>query len=197
MKERPILFSGNMVRAILDGRKTQTRRVVKDPERLPTDPENYQCTGYGLVRADEFGRAAFPIRHPYGAAGDRLWVRETWKPDCNEEYSGIAYRADNAFIPIDNTAKAADRWIEARKPEEQYPELKPPVWRPSIFMPRWASRIALDVTGVRIERLQHISREDAICEGIEQADFPGTQSYIDYLVPGTAVCDPRKSFGSL
>lgn len=127
MKERPILFSGSMVRAILDGRKTQTRRVV-------TNARPYTATDNGI----DILWATGSLRCPYGQPGDRLWVRETWclRPE------GYGYRADNN------------------------PDNNPLKWGPSIHMPRWASRITLEVTGVRVERVQDISEEDARAEGI-------------------------------
>lgn len=138
--ERPILFSGPMVRAILEGRKTQTRRVVTKPvvldwldQFLPefvAAPENHLC--------------------PYGFAGDRLWVRETFAGD---NLCGWVYRADhpNADIKageLDDGEQSLRRWV------------------PSIHMPREASRLKLEVTGVRIERLQDISEADAKAEGV-------------------------------
>ncbi len=132
MKERPILFSAPMVRAILAGTKTQTRRVVKDPG-LPcaTDAQQRDC----IRRA---------IGCPYGQPGDRLWVREAWGVydqgfDTAEESAFVVYRADT------------DR-----------PD--PKRWRPSIHMPRWASRITLEITDVRVQRLQDISEADADAE---------------------------------
>ena len=123
MTERPILFNGPMVRAILDGRKTMTRRIVKAGTR------------------DDWNAC------PYGVIGDRLWVRETWRCFGGREYEyqqhqpSIIYRADDG--PTHNEGG----------------------WRPSIFMPRWASRITLEITGVRVERLQDISEADAEAEG--------------------------------
>src|SRR5574342_440540 len=131
MKERPILFSGPMVRAILEGRKSQTRRVAKlRSTRRPS----------GLVVFSLHNRC------PYGAPGDRLWVRETWCPVDDREEGGklwVDYRATprySAEHPAGWDAAPAD--IEALK------------WRPSIHMPHWASRISLEVTDVRCERLQ-------------------------------------------
>lgn len=120
-RERPILFSGPMVRALLDGRKTQTRRVVNPQPATSSD-----------------GRACGPIRCPYGAPGDTLWVRETW---CSYMPGSVRYRADGH-----NDAG----WT----------------WRPSIFMPRWASRLTLRVYGVRVERVQQITQADARAEGV-------------------------------
>jgi hypothetical protein len=170
-KERPILFSGPMVRAILAGRKTQTRRIIKNQEW-------YNLKG-------EYGdRLRSVDRCPYGTAGERLWVRETWTPDHSPFYPHfpVAYRADAGFD------------YERNERGETYsPEQKawfPYRWRPSIHMPRWASRITLEITGVRVERLQDISEADAMAEGAERPELspaelhgmpvhPMTGSYAD------------------
>lgn len=134
MKERPILFSGPMVNAILDGRKTMTRRIVKfdDAGRVRLGKRCWHRDDPDAVRGCQ-----------YGLPGDRLWVRETfsddWKPD-------IAYRADGGLD--------ADRFDAGVR------------WRPSIHMPRSASRITLEIADVRIERLQDISDDDAKAEGV-------------------------------
>ena len=142
MSERPILFSGPMVRAILDGRKTQTRRVVKgDAINHPqVDPRQLAC--------------------PFGVPGDRLWVRETFCWPGEEE---LFYRAD----PEQEQAIAALQQKHRENPN--YPKL---VWTPAIYMPRCASRILLEITGVRVERLQEISEADARAEGIERVGGP-------------------------
>lgn len=142
MKERPILFSAEMVRAILDGRKTQTRRVVKGmaldwlqpgmfSPKFVADPENYLS--------------------PYGYAGDRLWVRETLCTEIDAtmaemECGKFAYKADDE----------SNLWTSVNG----YRII------PSIYMPRWASRVTLEVVNVRVERVQEISREDAKAEGV-------------------------------
>ncbi len=132
MKERPIMFTGPMVRAILDGRKTQTRRVIRPQPRWVGDP--------GIPFRTEDADPKGIIQCPYGKPGDQLWVRETWAPNEGDVLAGKAfYRADNNTI------------VER--------------WRPSIHMPRWASRITLEITKVRVERLQDISEEDAKAEG--------------------------------
>lgn len=156
MKERPILFSGEMVRAILDGRKTQTRRIVKPQPTesiLPTPPfsETWDCE----------------YCCPYGVAGDRLWVRETFVPACNFDpspESGVFYRADQH-------EKYNRMNIEWR-------------WKPSIHMPRWASRITLEVTGVRVERLNDISNDDCVSEGITAIGKAVRLSTGDYAQAG-------------
>ncbi|MFY2659264.1 hypothetical protein ACOTJ6_12990 [Achromobacter xylosoxidans] len=151
MRERPILFSGPMVRAILAGNKTQTRRVAKE-----------------FAGRDDLDSilARFPNQNgcPYGQPGDRLWVREKWSSDFAHHY------------PYDRVWYAADddrrHDIEVRNgvrgiysPESQ--EFVPFRWRPSIHMPRSACRLVLEVTGVRVERLNNISQEDAELEGVE------------------------------
>lgn len=166
-RERPILFSAPMVRAILDGRKTQTRRVVKPQPRF----DRLGLTAAGWAR-DECGRWCFPnaapelrVHCPYGAPGDRLWVRETWAAfttpsyECNEsdevDCSPAEMRREWLWLDRSNIVYSAD---EGNAPER---------WRPSIHMPRWASRITLEVTAVRVERLHAISEADAKAEGCE------------------------------
>lgn len=154
-KERPILFSAPMVRAIRDGLKTQTRRVVKFKPLEPGLNLNasslsagHYCTDapqHGWVIYSRDGRGVWHqrtkrVRCPYGQPGDRLWVREAWA--MNEPPSGAVYRADG---------EAHHGW--------------PARWKPSIHMPRWASRTTLEITGVRVERVQDISLADAEAEG--------------------------------
>ena len=129
VKERPILFSGPMVRAILDGRKTQTRRIVKpQPAAAPS-----------------VNKAQYWVGCPYGGVGTRLWVRETWRSiSSGTREGGFDYRA--------NDPSASGVGFTA--------------WKPSIHMPRVASRITLEITAVRVERLKDISAEDAKAEGI-------------------------------
>jgi hypothetical protein len=146
MKERPIIFSAPMVRAILAGAKTQTRRVVK---LKPWQQIEERDDGAPWPWMYDDNRAADHwVPCPYGQPGDRLWVRETWRP-VHGGYpdQGARYRAD---FDRDQT-----------------------VWRPSIHMPRWASRILLDVTAVRVERLQDISEADAQAEGVIPKWEPG------------------------
>jgi hypothetical protein len=163
MTERPILFNAPMVRAILAGTKTQTRRVVKAaPEGwAPIGPEVFSPTVVDRHGDEQPGPDAYGagnedgsewIRCPYGQPEDRLWVRETWARD--DEDGALMYRAD---LGRDMNA---DAWEQGRI--EGVPRCR---WRPSIHMPRWASRIALEITGVRVERLQDISDADAKAEG--------------------------------
>ncbi len=158
-KERPILFSGPMVKAILEGRKTQTRRVMNnrhfnvfwvDETAKGVAPYwRYEDShGSGPFKPEDYQLYGFP-RCPYGQAGDRLWVRETWAPHPTvrkaERDSKIFYRAD----------------CRPRTSDESHCD-----WRPSIHMPRWASRITLEIVSVRVERLQGISEDDAKAEGV-------------------------------
>lgn len=173
MKERPILFSGPMVRALLDGSKTQTRRIVKNQ---PADDvahitvAHYEPTVVNWRGEEEPGSVIFGAysddgewgsKCPYGAPGDRLWVRETFLyvgPGSGSDLP--SYREERAN-PANH--KASNCWHRASRPDETL------VWTPSIHMPRWASRITLEVTGVRVERLQDISEANAFAEGVDNA----------------------------
>jgi hypothetical protein len=143
MTDRPILFNGEMVKAILEGRKTMTRRVNSIGEYYISDKK---C--------------------PYGVVGDRLWLRETWyyEEHMHDSTEGIpdlpgglyshrlVYKADCTDYPV-NVGVGRQGW------------------RPSIFMPRWASRITLEITDIKVERLQDITEEDAAKEGINQHPY--------------------------
>jgi hypothetical protein len=160
VKERPILMSGAMVRALLDGSKTQTRRLCK-PMNLWVVQD---CREVRMIDGKPFHflkGATSPmeeLRSPYGQPGDRLYVRETFLyvgPGSGSDLP--SYREERANP---ENHKASNCWFRASQPDETL------VWTPSIHMPRWASRITLEVTGVRIERLQDISAQDAWAEGI-------------------------------
>jgi hypothetical protein len=195
-RERPILFSSPMVRALLGGSKTQTRRVVK-PEGAH---DLFQFRGTtAAAGADEptgeWGWCGSPrvvtrhIRCPYGKPGDRLWVRETSAAiELPDGLDGVRYSADETFQPIENTSEAADRWLQMN-----HYAGKRSAKVPAIHMPRWASRIMLEVTGVRVERLQDISASDALAEGIVETHggfgLPAGEYY--------HAADPRESYWSL
>lgn len=184
MKERPILFSGAMVRAILSGQKTVTRRVVKPAlpdsvaEILPFagSPEAWMPSMPGSPEQpwEEQIRVC-----PYGKPGDRLWVRETWADVNMCGAPAIAYRADEdirdlmaegLFLDEDGAFNYQDpRW--KKYPFcDWYAELHLARWRPSIHMPRWAARILLEITAVRVERLQDISEGQAEAEGVRACE---------------------------
>ena len=195
MRERPILFSGPMVRAILSGQKTQTRRIVKVRGESPPEWATFAKEGVSLTVTGGKPSGLFywseeqpdngplkPLRRwptlpanramagdhywtpcPHGQPGDRLWVRETWAYGIHalvakrDEDGPFVYRAN----PMAEQHRLCDRW------------------RPSIHMPRRASRITLEVTGVRVERLQDISEGDAYAEGADNLawkDFEGTDA---------------------
>lgn len=155
IKERPILFSGPMVRAILDGSKTQTRRVIK-PQ--PVMYEEGQCVHVSDLINDS-------LKCPYGIVGDQIWVRETWMPDAPQDGTW----ADTQFYGC-RMSPLSDIPEKFRKPKHciykaTWSSSELVGWKPSIHMPRWASRIQLEITGVRVERLQDITEQDCRAEG--------------------------------
>ena len=159
MKERPILFSAPMVLALLAGTKTQTRRVAKVENTLGIDsilaPRRAGGHAATYLLPDQAAEAAACC--PYGQPGDRLWVREShwwFKDECDHEtgYYPPALTADDVEYRADGESTRHG-------------------WRPSIHMPRWASRILLEITSVRVERLQDISDPDALAEGCSHNDM--------------------------
>lgn len=172
MKERPILFSAPMVRAILAGTKSQTRRIVK-PQPASDYTDVFQPDFEAPRPVAFWARAGEPLTGdfsaacPYGQPGDRLWVRETCRSEerCDDLLDGVRYLADNAWTPIDNNKAAADGWVTLYHYRGQRGATVPP-----IHMPRWASRITLEITGVRVERVQEISEADAKAEGVKASD---------------------------
>lgn len=159
IKERPILFSAPMVRAILEGRKTVTRRVCK-PQ--PSANAHTTCaTGNPMGVWWETGKDI--NRCPHGQPGDRLWVRETWYCDHFEVMRGPYLKPDDLDI-----GEALDDGTLVYAADGLTPyEADQPIWKPSIHMPRWACRILLEITAVRVERLQDISRADIRAEGLQ------------------------------
>ena len=183
VKERPILFSGPMVRALLDGRKTQTRRIVKVQPHMPqtngcvltVDGWQYTHLTGNSGKCELLQGESFLC--PYGAPGDRLWVRENIsKP-----------------FPDDVKARQFTGFYQATDSERKIR------WTPSIHMPRWASRITLEITGVRVERLQDISKEDAIAEGLYQWTHSHKDPAPYYGIQHADVweTDPRKTYERL
>lgn len=171
---KPMLFSAPMVRAILDGRKTQTRRVVKTSaenpseievvSHLPEDPENMWCV-VSTSQPKEWIKGPHP-------AGSEIWVKEAWCAKCDE--NGLMWNEDQNTYQV---------WYKASNPEvmamgedgfmrERADGTEASPWKSPIFMPRWASRITLTVESVRAERLQDITETDAISEGCCNAYHP-------------------------
>ena len=152
MPEHPILFSASMVRAILAGQKTMTRRVVAWPSWIEDhDAGAYWLNRHPCAALHKDGRAVRRFCCPYGSPGDLLWVREThWISNSGERDENghplTAYRADSEM--------PSWMWGGER-------------WRPSIHMPRWASRLTLRVTDVRVERVQDITEDDIRAEGLD------------------------------
>lgn len=177
-KERPILFSGRLVRAILEGRKSQTRRVVMSKARnmqesgqvcVRRNPDNdpwyrehvWSVRQSGGVWGD-FTHEQMLAQCPYGKPGDRLWVREAWRfgyPTGEPGHFSILAPTGHS---LDREGRCFYRSDFAEKPGE--PRM---LWRPSIHMPRRFSRIMLEVVGIRVERLQDITEEDAKAEGVQ------------------------------
>ncbi|MEE1922646.1 hypothetical protein V0R50_10360 [Pseudomonas sp. 148P] len=185
VKERPILFGAPMVRAILEGRKTVTRRAISpklvnrfDEPRGPADV----AAGYPFVECEDGYWPAIDFC-PYGQPGDRLWVRETWLEDPEDDgtWAYTQYMGCKGS-PLSDIPK------RFQKPEHCLFRASwsgsAVTWRPSIHMPRWASRILLEITAVRVERLHDISEEQAKAEGVE-CDSDG---WFDYLMPSTQCC---------
>ncbi len=163
MKERPVIFNGEMVRAILDGRKTQTRRIINpQPTLSERTGFNWNGAAYGIgsTYRDTVRNFANCFKVcPFGQVGDRLWVRETFAAfDADWKHPGKPH--DLRDGPWPNVVYPAS---VAKIPDG--------TCRPSIHMPRWASRITLEITAVRVERLNDISDGDAIREGCSAADM--------------------------
>ncbi|HHB9052676.1 TPA: hypothetical protein ACN7AU_001070 [Klebsiella pneumoniae] len=195
MKERGMIFNGEMVRAILDGRKTQTRRIMApqpadDIERCIFP--NPEAIGWKSSLRHKHGSTTAHFCH-YGKPGDRIWVRETFQgplfdydlmnsyckdPTPFEKPEFCVYKADG--VPAPEFYDADDELHCC--------------WRPSIHMPRWASRILLEITDVRVERLNAISQEDAQAEGMELTGWRPTYSDPD---SGGEVMTPYDNFAEL
>lgn len=183
--EKPILFSAPMIRALLDGSKTQTRRAIKpvgsddgfvlyelnDGTWWPYRSDDGESGFHTVTRGGKEYQDETPFKCPYGKPGDRLWVRETWAKHFPED-SDVFYRADRLGV--------LDYHM---------------TWKPSIHMRREYSRITLQITGVRVARLQDISEADAIAEGISY--HKGWEGYC--LEDGRFFhcTDPRQSYAGL
>lgn len=187
MRERGMIFNAQMVRAILDGRKTQTRRIVA------VQPESNQ---FGMLRiTDSTKRSDIGKCHwaesnatgthtrsklfscPFGQPGDRLWVRETHRVHSRAtDVATLVYKASERQSWTQQTHRVPIS--ECNKP------VSAEKWTPSIHMPRWASRITLEITGIRVERLNSISETDALAEGVKVVKVrEGGDRYCDYASP--------------
>lgn len=190
MKERPILFSGEMVRSILGDRKKQTRRIVKPLCGQPVFYAYHEGEPYPYYfrRKDGVWDSFKTFEElaakycPYGVKGDRLWVRETWAP-VQPLVSGELQYDSARLVEIDGYPIEVWYRADGELGVLAYVVEDGPRWKPSIHMPRSASRITLEITDVRLQRLQDISEEDAIAEGVEPLDI-GCRIYRDYLGHG-------------
>ena len=188
MKERGMIFNGEMVRAILDGRKTQTRRIIKD-----CTVGRDQISKFIQIEKKFIG--CYPedvpelIREccPYGVPGDRIWVREAFRVHSRAtDVATLVYKASERNSWTEQTRRVPV--AVCNKPAT------PEKWTPSLHMPRWASRILLEITGVRVERLNAISQEDAQAEGMELTGWRPTYSDPD---SGGEVWTPYDNFAQL
>lgn len=169
-KERGMIFNAEMVRAILSGQKTQTRRIVKNVSSdscmtLKEPAKNRNGIYTHVMDAPKHGLC------PHGNVGYRIWVRETWQgPLVDFERSDDLLRNPEKYEKPENCVYEADG-----VPEPEFYDADDNLrccWRPSIHMPRWASRILLEITNVRVERLNDISEEDARSEGVTPKSIP-------------------------
>lgn len=169
VKSRPILFSSPVIPALIENRKSQTRRTLREQPPPGFDRHCwFDAPVYGFTDEPEPAANWWTIRCPYGQPGDQLWVKETFRPSSLETEHGLSraieYRADGAKL---------------RRPREDVASLRSGGdWRSSRFMPRWASRITLEVTEVRVERLAGITHEDAIAEGCRGSNWVASSPYI-------------------
>jgi len=194
--EKPIIFGSEMVKAVLSGYKTQTRRVIKRPEQwmIEFDGEAHRAS-------DQYGDSYDILEVcPYGKIGAQLWVREKWRIGAWNENGEIAIDYANGdclpYVEVPDPDAHEKLWIQCtdeciKKGVEENEEghyswdkgSSPLKWRPSIFMPRWASRIQLEITDIRVERVQDITDSNATAEGIVTAP--------------TSIVTPRMSFKKL
>ncbi|HBR1513908.1 TPA: hypothetical protein L9L67_003435 [Klebsiella quasipneumoniae subsp. quasipneumoniae] len=197
MKERGMIFNGEMVRAILDGRKTQTRRIMTVQSESSEFGLRYIAESslakevgmYFWSQSDACGMKARskPFACPYGKPGDRIWVREAFRVHSRAtDVATLVYKASERNSWTEQTHRVPVAFCN--KPAT------PEKWTPSLHMPRWASRILLEITDVRVERLNAISQEDAQAEGMELTGWRPTYSDPD---SGGKVMTPYDNFAEL
>ncbi|MCX8956338.1 hypothetical protein [Erwinia psidii] len=169
MKERPILFSSQRVRALLSGKQSQTRRIMKSQLLGPGYDNHEGCYGIDVVNNQLQGRRVIGMgnlsdRCPYGQPGDRLWVRETWRGPVIDQQDIAEYEhTPDRFKSADYCQYRADTGQFFTGEDEH----KFFGWQAGIHMPRWASRITLQIKNIRLERIQDISKEDVMAEGVQ------------------------------
>ncbi|EOS7188539.1 TPA: hypothetical protein NBM61_000063 [Klebsiella pneumoniae] len=180
MKERGMIFNGEMVRALLDGRKTQTRRIVKGTDSAVKFCKEWNINGEEvfvvLGEKDHTGMNPVlgAISCPFGAVGNRIWVREAFRVHSRAtDVATLVYKASERNSWTEQTHRVPV--AVCNKPAT------PEKWTPSLHMPRWASRILLEITDVRVERLNAISEEDAEAEGINMEALADSQDRYDCI----------------
>ena len=180
MKDHPIIFSTNMIKAILDGRKTQTRRIVKAPKLHPDygyphwddawiDGDENEQYLHIPFSGDAMERTTHRAYCPYGQVGDKLWARETWRLSGGPDSNRVIYKADGETVLTYIGAKGLST---SKELEPQFGwqmiEKYGTHYHPSIHMPKWAARIWLEITNIRVERVQDIDAVEAETEGIRR-----------------------------
>lgn len=197
MSAKPILFNSEMVRAILDGRKTQTRRVIKpqpNEQSFAGMIKNGGCARFYTLHVP-FNPSVTDVRNPYGRPGDTLWVRETHYLYGRFEFTGKLTptgKKETTFVHADKPVRSSVRY------SDNLPKLAKSKFdlgwhrRPSIFMPDWAARITLRVTDVRVERVQDISESGAIGEGVDVYSHGGAG--LNYVVNNMTAREPVDAF---
>ncbi|HGK3942984.1 TPA: hypothetical protein ACJ2OQ_004389 [Klebsiella pneumoniae] len=174
MTERGMIFNGEMVRAILDGRKTQTRRIIKWKQTRFTEIGEREDGSKWPWSEDAEHACDFWHPCPFGAVGDRIWVREAFRVHSRAtDVATLVYKASERNSWTEQTHRVPV--AVCNKPAT------PEKWTPSLHMPRWASRILLEITGVRVERLNAISEEDAEAEGIDMEALYDSQDCYDCI----------------
>ncbi|ELZ9401814.1 hypothetical protein PJ699_004774 [Klebsiella pneumoniae] len=163
--ERGMIFNGEMVRALLDGRKTQTRRPIKWKQTRFTEIGEREDGSKWPWSEDAEHACDFWHPCPFGAVGDRIWVREAFRVHSRAtDVATLVYKASERNSWTEQTRRVPV--AVCNKPAT------PEKWTPSLHMPRWASRILLEITGVRVERLRSMSQDDARAEGVIAASGP-------------------------
>ena len=198
--EHPILFKCEMVRAILDGKKTQTRRVINFPlnylhiDRLlgdwPLSEVGKFVDGFlhFKMQTEADDSRWSKVKCPYGTRGDKLWVRETWRPlEGYEDVKPSDIPEGEPIVYLEDCLRHPEKYPICNQPYESKYDCSP--WKPSIFMPRWASRIELLIKNIRVERIQNITEEDAIAESVGHG-FQMNSGWPDYQhINKSGICE--------
>lgn len=184
VKETPLIFLPENILAILAEEKSQTRRIIKNSSGAFWDHAGYQpfvddegWIGWRQIDTGKIADNASKVKCRFGKRGDRIWCRESWRPEELENgLDGYRFEADNHFSPIGDGRNSGDLWM-ADYNNGKYGEN----WRPSMFMPRHVARLILEITEIQIQRVQQISEEDAWREAIEATVIDQAILTRDYL----------------